>query len=445
MRMFRRSTTTSLLLLTLLAAASSSLASVHAEQNDKQIFHNQLIEQTRQLIQTVNEATASSPERSLLTIRGLQTQDEADYTTVLDDGTTVVSIQPICRALEQNFVHNVTCTCTGSSLSFFSITCRYDESVCSLTGTSCGSPVLALSMVNFAAFSATSCVYNYTRNNVELPDVCISLQTCPYATTSDAGIQQQSFCGCMAQVNGKSCSECSLCRADESGLVMDNSPGSAATTGVFLNCSNQNAEFITESCSALDLDLDVSGLSSAMSGFLPNFNGLCSQLESGLDNKIACDCSDSGGGNFNVTCKTTDEQCYKDKNETVCGQVQSLVLVEEGIVANVTACSDYSKPHNLEPMCVSFALEKGSDQENRIVNCDASYDGQPCSCSLCDNNQGVNLDCTKAAPWAKIDSCQPINSVYEFLPAFPDAPKSSAKTLTIGGISVMLLLFGFVC
>lgn len=261
-----RSTTTSLALVALLLCQSLTLGHTTDSSSDQADFHNDIVGQARRFVQSVNEATYSASKSSStlpLTIRGLQSTDEIAFTTVLADGTTVVSIQPICRALEQNFVHNVTCTCTGSSLQFFSITCHYAEPVCSLTGTTCGTPVLALSMVNFAAFSATTCVSDYRRNGVTLPDVCISLQTCPTAT-SDAGVQQQSFCGCMAQVDGKMCSECSLCQVTGDTLQTDNSPSSAATAGVFLNCTNQNAEFISESCSALDLDLDVSGISSAM-------------------------------------------------------------------------------------------------------------------------------------------------------------------------------------
>ena len=257
----RLSTTTSLAFVSLLLSSSLILAHTFESSSDQQAFHNDLIHQAHRFVQSVNEATTASTTTSPLTMRGLQ--DESDFTTVLEDGTAVVSIQPICRALEQNFAHNVTCTCTGSSLQFFSITCHYAEPVCSLIGTTCGTPVLALNMVNFAAFSATTCVSNYTRNSVALPDVCISLQTCPYAT-SDAGVQQQSFCGCMAQVNGQPCSGCSLCQVSGTTLQTDNSPFSAATTGILLNCSNQNAEFISDSCSALDLDLDVSGMSSAM-------------------------------------------------------------------------------------------------------------------------------------------------------------------------------------
>ena len=175
------------------------------------------------------------------------------------------------------------------------------------------------------------------------------------------------------------------------------------------------------------------------SGFVPNFNGFCSQLESGLDNKINCDCRDSGGGNFNVSCSTVDEECYRDGNETVCGKVQALVLVEDGIISTVKACSDYSKPRDLPEICVSFALKQNSDKNDRVVSCEASLDGTRCSCDLCDE-EGVDIDCTNAASWARTSTCQPIRSVYEFMPEFLGMPMSDGPSLLMSSLSALLVL-----
>lgn len=269
-----RSSSTIRLWLALSALLSNSLIPVqsHDSRSTQEDLLSSLVERTRRLIQSVSEVTAPSLGQAVhppSPLRHLVSENDPAFTTVLDDGTTVASIQPICRALEESFVHNVTCTCTGSSLSFFSITCHYAEPVCSLTGTTCGTPVLALSIVNYAAFSATTCVYNYTRNEASLPDLCVSLQTCPAEATSDAGgtgslPTHSTFCGCMAQVDGGMCAECSLCKMEGDGVVTDNSPVSRTRTGIHMDCSNRNAELVTDTCSALDVDLDVSGMSSAV-------------------------------------------------------------------------------------------------------------------------------------------------------------------------------------
>lgn len=243
----------------LTSASGRSIEEATSSTAAAESLQHSVIQQTRQLVQSVAGSTANNKHSPLSLARGLLAADDSAFTTVLADGTTVVSIQPICQALQANFVHNVTCICTGSSVTTFAIHCDYDEPICTPSRSSCGTPRLALSIVNFEAFSATACIYNYTRKTVNMPDTCVSLQVCP--PDQPGGIME--FCGCLAEVNGQLCSECNVCR-DEQGSVFDSSPTSVAKTGIFMNCTNQNAEFITDSCDVIDLDLDVSGMSAAM-------------------------------------------------------------------------------------------------------------------------------------------------------------------------------------
>lgn len=322
----------------------------------------------------------------------------------LPDG--LVSLQPICTTIQSNFESGVICTCTGVSFSSFSISCEYQEKICSDSNTVCGRPFIALSLVDFSIFSTTSCIYEYTRRDLALADTCISIETC---LGNNMGV---AFCGCTAQYNSQLCQECSVCGNGH---------------GLFLDCSNLNPEVVTSECTEVDVDFDLSG--SNITGFMPSLNGLCSQLESSLNNRIECDCDDSGGGNFDITCRTPELTCAAG----TCGKVQSKASFTDGIMTSIQSCSDFLSPQDLLETCVNFTLSG-----EVITSCKASYGGTACKeCSVCDRNDGVRgitLDCSNIAEWAVVRECQStgvVKEALEYVPAFQNVPLQTSAGVSI--------------
>lgn len=375
-------------------------------------------------------------------------------------GMDTASLQPVCEAIQNNFVtgqganetsSSVKCVCTGSTTSSFAISCEFGEPLCSPLGTMCGRPFIGMSVEAYSLFSVTACVYDYQRRGSALNDTCISMEVCADAYTegqrallaqdsSSAGSTESSssslasvqFCGCTAQYGSKICPSCSVC---DSGH------------GIFMDCSEYNPEVVTPSCHTPDTDLDFSGVTGSMVGFVPNLSGLCTQIESGLQNRVECDCGDAGGGNFNLTCRLADGFCTaKEAGSDLqyCGSMGSTVQFREGSMASVTACSDFRAPADLLQTCVTLDLDPATDE---WTSCQATYGGQDCqSCSLCQGGivedgvtqrrTGVVLDCTNAGPeWAKVESCQPIESPLsslEFVPRFVNVPQLPQVSLGEG-------------
>ena len=329
-----------------------------------------------------------------------------------------ISLQPVCDSIQQNFNKPVNCVCTGSSVSSFSISCEFSTQVCSPLGTVCGRPFIGMSISGFNLFSVTACVYDYTRRNASLNDTCISMEVCPNSEAQD--LSDVSFCSCTAQYGTKICSACSVCDGGH---------------GISMDCSSFNAEVVTPSCKSPDMDLDLGGVTSSVVGFVPNLNGLCSRLESSLNNRIDCDCSDSGGGTFDITCKSGGSLC----NEAgVCGSTKSSISFSSGSMTSITSCADYDLPVDLEQTCVTFGLEP---DKHRLSNCTATYGGNLCKeCSICfletaenQNATGVMLDCSNREPWAVLTTCQATESpvkTLEYVPQFDNvraAPSTSSS------------------
>jgi hypothetical protein len=186
-------------------------------------------------------------------------------------------------------------------------------------------------------------------------------------------------------------------------------------------------------------------------GFVPNLNGLCTQIESGLQNRVECNCADTGSGNFNLTCQLADEYCTDDDEfgSRYCGSMKSTAHFQEGVMKSVTSCSDFSSPADLLQTCVTFDSDQSNNTDTTAdifggwTGCRASYGGRTCqSCGLCDGGvlpndggaqqlMGVTLDCTNVGPeWAAVRSCQPVEpslGALEFVPHFVNVPLTAQE------------------
>lgn len=339
--------------------------------------------------------------------------------------TEAVSLQPICQAIEDNFVEDVSCVCTGSSVRTFSIACHYAQQVCSPSQRVCGRPMIGLSMVESSLFSTSACVFDYQRQRglQKLPDTCITIDVTPHEETG-----RTTFSSCTAQHGGQTCEKCEVCGDGE---------------GVSMDCRNLNAEVVTSDCTSVDVDLNIGGVQSSITAFVPNLNGLCSQLEAGLDNRIACDCSDTGGGNFTVSCHNVENEC-SSASPGLCGKIDSSVTYEDGNMRQIQTCSDIVNPVDLQETCTIFTL----DDTDGVSQCRATYGGTNCrACSLCtDENDapGVTMDCSNLAAWAiadnKCQSTQGLAGKLDFVPAFlGDAPKDMVNNAQSGVAATLRL------
>lgn len=324
-----------------------------------------------------------------------QQQDLRERFLVTTNNTTAsgaVDLQNICSAVQFSFKEEVYCTCAGIVTGSFSMSCDYQQSVCSDTnaGKLCGKPQLAVSMVEGRIFSATTCVSNYTRGVLPLQDTCVFVDACPD--------NKDGFCDCTASYGGKICDKCQVCEG-----------GHALT----VDCSNVNLEAISTQCSAVDLDLSLAGGSGIIAGFAPTFSGFCSQLEQALNNRISCDCTDAVGDNFSITCKTDGQTCAYENNQ-LCATVQSTVAVVASNLDKITTCATYDAPYG--ETCTDLQLCKSG-----VCGCSATYNGNTCnSCSVCQGGDSITLDCSNVDEKAVVQQCQPVNAStsYEFLPKY---------------------------
>lgn len=318
-----------------------------------------------------------------------QLQVTSDGENPLDD---------ICRVVQDSFNKSVDCRCMGSLHNSFSMSCEYEEEICSSSSSSmsCGQPQIAVSMVEGKIFSSTTCVKNYRRGMLPMEDTCVFVDACPNAA-------RDGFCGCTASYGGHVCGSCEVCRGGRS---------------ISVDCSNLNAEAVTKACQPVDLDLNLAAGSGSLAGFAPSFSGFCTELEQKLNNKVACDCSEAVGGSFSLTCQTTEEVCMNDA--THCGEVKSTVEVVDGKMDTITSCGKYtSEPFLGGETCTGIQL---CEDRNSVCGCWATYDGEHCnSCEICQGGNGLTLDCSNVQKDAFVDQCQPLNltSSYEFLPNYP--------------------------
>lgn len=317
------------------------------------------------------------------------------------------SLQKVCSLVEAQFEDRVDCTCSGSPFTSFNINCEYLDTTCSAGGRTCGKPVIALTLADGGVFSAAACVKDFERDGVALGDTCISVDLCED--------KSDSFCDCTVTFDDKICDSCTVC-GEGRGLALD--------------CSNVNAEAVTTECQEINFDLSLNGDGESIVGFLPSFQGLCSKLEEGIDGRIACDCSDSGGGSFSITCETLEHSC----TDNVCGGVKSEVKVVGSEIRTVTACVNFSAPLDLAETCTQVQICE--DDNTKICGCTAIYDGAACnSCEVCEGGNGLKLDCTNIRDEVVVDECQAITAgnSFEFIPDFNitiSAPNAS------GGVAV---------
>jgi hypothetical protein len=319
------------------------------------------------------------------------------------------SLQRVCSLVEAQFEDRVDCTCSGSPFTSFNLNCEYLDTTCGAGGRTCGKPVIALSLADGGVFSAAACVKDYERDGIALGDTCISVDLCED--------ESDSFCDCTVTFDDQICNSCTVC-GEGRGLALD--------------CGNINAEAVTTECQAVNFDLSLNGDGESIVGFLPSFQGFCSELEAGIDDRITCDCSDTGGGTFSITCETLEDSCT-EKN--MCGSVKSEVKVVESEIKTVTACVDYSAPLDLAETCTQVQICE--DDRTKICGCTAIYDGAACnSCEVCEGGDGLKLDCTNIRDEVVIDTCQAITAAnsFEFIPDFNIT--MSASTAASGGFIV---------
>ena len=415
-------------------------------------------------------------------------------------------LHAICQVIEHSFSeeYNVTCSCAGNVIDNLSIACDYMKPICrsksnttTTTETTCGIPQIAISMVKQQIFSSTTCIHNYTRNNILQSDTCVFVDTCAN-TKSSTDISSSSsstttttatnrelfhpkFCDCTASYGNEICNTCQIC------------PGMNA---INVDCSNINAQAVSSNtCSEIDLDLHLSpssdeegtssSSSSTMAGFAPDFAGFCTQLEDSMNNTISCDCTNAIGGSYNISCNTNDRVCIHD-DDVHCGTVNSTVAVVDGTIHTVTACAAYdTEPFNIAASaaspstagsgvtCTTMHLCNGNDSSEsdneEICSCSATYDDQSCnSCTVIRRDASttdphilpdqtyITIDCSNVNSDAITETPQPIygSNSYEFLPYYSrtinddisfDNSSSSSSRINISLASLLSTIVWAVC
>jgi hypothetical protein len=336
------------------------------------------------------------------------------YLQTSDAATQGTALQQLCRSIEDNFFEDVACECVGALASgTLSFSCTYTNPICGPNGTVCGRPQIAATLVDDRVFSATSCIKEYvnTQRNITYDDTCVSIELCENDLS-------YGFCGCTVSYGSQACQTCAICD-DKKGIQMD--------------CTNINADVVSTQCKKVDSDLNLAGGAGFIAGFLPNFAGFCSHLEDGVDGRIGCDCSNSAGGTFQVTCETKkDQEC----REAVCADVKSTVSVVDGAIVSVKACSDFKAPFDYKETCTTVEMCSAADPS--VCQCSASYDGVACnSCEVCaGEKQGIMLNCSNVDFNAFLDTCQEVSekSSYEFIPNFLMAPAGFPGTGTSSAV-----------
>jgi hypothetical protein len=381
--------------------------------------------------------------------RKLQVVSKPAYTPQSDGDNSVtttssLALQTICQAVQESFEspHDVSCTCEGATLDSFSISCQYATPVCH--DDTCGVPQIAVSISSGNVFSATTCVAEYTRNEQPLLDTCVFVNACPQNGKSDIE-DTTSFCDCTASYGGSICGACTVCDGGRSLSV---------------DCANVNVEAVSSSqssCTAIDLDWHLADGAGSLAGFAPVWDGFCSQLEASLNNTIVCDCTNAVGGTFALQCHTTEPVCVHDHTASLghdestakvpnddlafCGSVSSTVNVVNGQMESVTACTTYEAPLGetctaLQQCPTSNDAEVGTQTDSQaICGCMATYNGIPCaSCTVCDDQVSLTLDCSNVYEHAVTEQCQPVQNSYEFLPYYAKAQSLSSSSSSGGGL-----------
>ena len=409
----------------------------------------------------------------------------ASLTEEGDNEPTSFDLQGMCQVIERSFneAYNVTCTCAGNVIDNFSIACDYMKPICNTdnidtsnsttttttTTKTCGIPQIAISMVKQQIFSSTTCIHNYTRNDILQDDTCVFVDTCASSshtndvdastttTATNRALFHPQFCGCTASYGNEICQACHIC------------PGSGPIT-MSVDCSNVNAQAISSptTCTEIDLDLHLSSdnnndttstsssssSSSTMAGFAPDFAGFCTQLENSINNTISCDCTNAVGGSYNISCTTNDRVCVHEELEEEegedihCGTVYSTVQVLEGAIHSVTACAAYDTEPFLTTTTSSSSSEDisgttcttmylctndNNSSEEQVCHCSATYNDQSCnSCTVIRRDAStvdphilpdttyITIDCSNVNVNAMTESPQPIygSNSYEFLPFY---------------------------
>jgi hypothetical protein len=419
------------------------------------------------------------------------------YTATMTDPTDQVytedRVYDVCRLMEQSFhpsqplssftdnttttMEPVSCQCMGALHGTLSINCDYSIPVCTEPNTStttattrsydsnttstttttatCGKPQLGVTMVRGYVFSATTCISQYRRGLIDIPDTCVFVNSCE-------DIYSNTFCDCTASHNGSICSSCTICDGGQSMSV---------------DCTNINPNAIRTTCQPIDLDLDLSHGAGQLLGFIPQLSGdteinneshldnnnnttdgttnttlsFCSQLESYLENQVTCDCEmiDASSSNYEISCSTHETKC--DPNQINCGIVSSSIQIINGQYNpnRITTCTTYPDPFGetctsidycnrndtssttLSSSSTDTTNETSALQEPLVCGCQVVYNGNPChSCTVCNDGNGINFDCTNVNEYAYSEQCQVITraSSYEYVPLFATIPKMNSSS-----------------
>ena len=340
-----------------------------------------------------------------------------------------LDLNVFCPALEMLFQDDMTCECNLDITQPSSISCTLNEPVCTPNNSTCGRPSLQakLEATTFMLDEITACVYDYKQNGQEYEDLCVTADFC----TPDGGFFTE-LCDCSVSYGGTECNKCDVCK--DVGLI----------NGIELNCTNINAQVVTQTCQGLDFTMDVDkGEAGSLRAFLPELEGICTQLENITDNAIKCDCSSDEGDTFDLSCETNNVQCAGD----LCGQVSSSVSVVDGTVDEVQACVEVESPFLLETTCTTLQL---CPDKLDVCGCSAVYNGTACDrceiCDLGDGKKGVSVDCSKADEKLVIKGgCQEVTvaSSYSFVPEFERVSDSGSGSSVIT-TSLSVLALGFV-
>lgn len=340
------------------------------------------------------------------------------------------ALNEICRGIEATFYQNVTCSCVGALKSdTFSMTCMYNEEICGPLDSVCGKPELGMTLLKGGIYSATACVHDYVnkRRAVEYENTCILVEMCDNDVS-------KGICGCNVQYGTGICQTCQVCDDKQS---------------IQLDCTNINAEAVSTECRKVDMDLDLAGGAGVITGFLPDFGGFCSQLEEGRDGKVSCDCSNSGGGNYDVTCETIEPECVGD----VCAHVSSTISVVEGTMERVKSCSNLEQPYDFREVCTTLTLCNKDVGDETICGCFATYWGDTCnSCDIGEDGLSIKVDCSNLDESAYTSDFQKVRSTtsYDFFPAFaklpahPESEKTQSSALSLCySVAAAVLIFSF--
>jgi hypothetical protein len=466
--------------------SSSSFRRLLQNENDKTLLsRTALIDKAIELNHIVQDyhRRRKNRERALYTsdmfgnITTRATADDYTDTTTgtADDVYTEERVNEVCQLIQSSFLvpttssttgnvtEPVTCKCMGTLHGTLSINCDYATSVCTeptettttrssttttdstSTTATCGIPQLGVTMVRGYVFSATTCISQYRRGLIEIPDTCVFVNTCEDMTSN-------TFCDCTASHNGSICSTCTICDGGKSMSV---------------DCTNINPTAISTTCQPIDIDLDINNGAGHILGFMPQFTtgdgstttntstSFCSQVESKLENQVSCDCStiDGSSASYQIQCSTNEPKC--DVNNVHCGIVTSSIQITDGQYnPNVmTTCTKYWDPMGETcttiDYCNNTLFDMGtpdttnttntdnttetSQQAPVVCGCQVTYEGNVCnSCTVCNDGNGISFDCTNYNEFAYSEQCQIVSraSSFELVPLYATTAKPSSTNTT---------------